>query len=126
MTVLNNLLTEAAKAFAGESYDTISHLAFSTDGSFAVSVSDTSLSGEAGTRVSVTGTRSTATVTFNGIRTGASVSSSAGETLTGAGLLSASSGGTLLSEITLPDLLHTTSYDIEVDWGFTFQRRGGA
>ena len=126
MTVMNNMLTETAKAIAGESYSVMSHLAFSTDTSFAIAVSDSAISGESGDRIALSDSRSVATVTFNGTRTGALVASSDGETLTGAGTLSASSGGTLFSEILLPSLLHTTSFDIEVDWAFTVQRRGGS
>lgn len=125
MTVLNNMLNEIAKGLASESNVVPSYLAFGSD-VLSINVADSSITGEIGSRIATTDSRATATVTFNAIRTGASVASSSGERLNASYLLSASSGGTLLSEVVLPSLLHTTTFDIETDWSFTIQRRGGA
>lgn len=125
MAIYDGMLTEVAKAISGESYELISHMVCSSDSSFAVSVSDSSLSGEFGSRVATTDSRSGTTVTFNSIRTGASLVSSSGDTLYGAGLFTSSSGGTLMAAITLPSLLHTDSFDIEFDWDIIVQRTGG-
>lgn len=124
MVVLNNMLNEMAQALAGSSYVLPSYLAFGSD-TLSISVSDSAITGEIGSRSATTNSTASASVTFNAIRTGASVASSAGESLNAAYLISASSGGTLLSELTLPSLLHTTNFDIDTDWSFTFQRRGG-
>lgn len=124
MTVYNNWLNEIAKAANGESAATLSHLAATTT-TLTIDVTDTALTGETPTRTALTGSRVNNTVTYTGTKTGASIATSDGETLLGAGFLSASTGGTLLSAFTLPSLIHTTNYDIEFELSFTVQRRGG-
>jgi len=124
MVVLNNMLDEVAKAIASDSYVMPSYLAFGSD-VLTIAVSDSSITGEIGSRSAFTDSPAGATVTFNAIRTGAVVASSDGEYLNAAYAISASTGGTLLSELTLPSLLHTTNFDIDTDWSFTVQRLGG-
>lgn len=114
-------LNEMAKALAGESYVVPTYLAFGSS-VITESAGSTTLSGEFGSRVAVTDSRSTSTVTFTGTRSAASVSTSAGDTLNSMGLKSSSSGGTHLSETALSSIIHTTTFDIEVESIITFGR----
>jgi hypothetical protein len=113
-------LVDIAKAFNGESFTIPTHSNFCTS-TVTLSPTDTSLPGEVGARPSLSASRTSNEVTWSGIRTGAIVSTS-GETLYSTGVLSASSSGDLFMAVTLPGLLHTTDYDIEVSWTTTFDR----
>jgi hypothetical protein len=118
----DNFLTEMAKALAGESYVVPAYLAFGSD-VITESTTTTSLSGEFGTRGSLTDSRSSQTVTFTGLRLGATIATSAGETLNAMSLNSSSTSGSHLSEVLLSSILHTTAYDIEVVWQITTARQ---
>lgn len=117
----DNFLVELAKALAGESYVVPTYLAFGSS-VLTESATSTSLSGEFGSRVAVTDSRALNVVTFNGLRSGASVSTSAGDTLNGMALFSSSSGGTILTNTALSSIIHSTAYDIEVDSVITISR----
>lgn len=119
----DNLLVDLAKYLNGESSELISHLAFSSD-AITPSATDTSISGQLGSRVAVTGVRSSTepTVTFSGLRSGA-VASSDGDYVNLNALFTSSTGGTLMAEAIVPSVLHTTDYDLEVDWAITVARK---
>ena len=113
MTVMNNYLEELAKANNGEShvypgFDAVSTTAITTD------VTDTVLDGEIGNRLTLTGTRVDNQVSWSGLRLSTDVvDTSSGDTLRSIGMLSDSSGGTLFTEQSPFQILHTTSFEIE-------------
>lgn len=119
--ITNNFLNETAKALAGESYVVPAYMAF---GSTVITpnAATTTVTGETGARYGLTDSRSTNIVTWSGTRSGADVASSTGDTLNSVYMLSASTGGTVLSENTLASIIHTTSYDIAVDFAVTVSR----
>lgn len=118
--ITNNFLDEAAKAFNNESFVLPNYYAVSSSLA-SVASTDTSLSGEFGTRVATTKSRSTNTTSYVGISSGAGASTD-GDTIAGVALLSATSGGTLMTELTVPSFLHTTAFDIEWTTTITFNR----
>ena len=117
----NNFLEQIADAMAGSSYSIPTHLAF---GSTVIvpAAGDSVLSGEFGNRYSVSKTPGSNVVTYSGIRIGADVASSSGEYLNGLALFTSSSGGLLMANEALSSILHTTAYDIAVDYEVTFSR----
>jgi predicted cation transporter len=118
--IVNNFLNEAAKAFNNESFVLPNYYAYSSSLA-SVAVTDTVLSGEFGTRNVNTKSRVDNIVTMVAVKTGA-LASSTGDTIAGVALLSASSGGTLMTELTVPSFLHTTSFDVEWTTSITFDR----
>jgi len=120
--ILDAFLVENAKAFAGQSFVTPAYITVGT-GSTALTTSSTALSGPVDdTRGTLTLTRVNNEVDFSGTRSGAGVSTSAGEYLTELGIFSAVTAGTMLSAISLPSLLHTTTFDITITGSFTWSR----
>lgn len=119
--ITNNFLNETAKALAGESYVVPTFMAF---GSTVITpnAASTVVTGEIGDRYALSDSRSNAIVTWSGIRTGADVATSSGDTLNAIYMLSASTGGTLFSENTLSSIIHTTAFDIAVDYAVTVSR----
>ena len=123
MGVNDNLLNNIAKALNSESYVTLSYLAVSTDSTFAASLTNTTIVGESPSRIATTSSRSANTVTFNAIRSGASVvDTTNGDTLYGAAWFSAVTAGQLQLDVALPSLIHTTAYDLETDLDLTTNR----
>lgn len=113
-------LQEIAKAINGEANTVVSHCAFSST-VLTPAATDTSLAHEYD-RSSATGTRSTNSVTFNSLRSGATASST-GDYINVVGLLTSSTGGNLMLEALVPSVLHTTSFDFEVDATVTIERK---
>ncbi len=107
-------LEEVAKSISSESFVVPSHAAFSTT-DLTLDPAMTSFDGEVEDRATMSLSRIQNVVSITGIRSGAEVSSSSGETLYETALFSASSGGTLLSMESLPGILHTTSFDVETN-----------
>lgn len=107
-------LNEIAKALQGSTYVYPTYLAFGTT-VLTLSTTDSSLVGESGTRIALSSSRSNSAVTYSGTRLASQVPTSSGIYLNGLGLLSSSTAGTLLTEFVLSSVLHTTSYDIQVD-----------
>jgi hypothetical protein len=121
--ILDNFLNEVAKALAGSSYVYPAYLTVGT-GTTALSTSSTALSGEVGdARRSMTITRSANVVDFSAVRPGSDVNSSSGEYLNELGIFSALTSGTMLSALSIPSLLQTTAYDIEISGSFTVNRQ---
>ena len=115
-------LNEIAKAMNAESYEVTNYLTFGTTVLSAVA-SDTSLSGETGSRLLTTKTRSDNSITHNALKTGATITSSTGTVLYSSALFSQATDGVLCTEIPiLAGLTHTTSFDIEVDWDIIVNR----
>lgn len=116
----DQLLVEAAKAIAVESYVMPAYVVW---GSTAITESTTSttLSGEAFSRNSLTDSRTLNAVSWTGLKTGA-LAASGGDVIRAAALNSASTSGTHLSEKLLSSILHTTAFDIEIVWTITTSR----
>jgi len=122
MTVMNIWLEEMAKSANGESFVYPGFDAVSTDG-ITTDVTDTSLDGEIGTRLTLTGTRVDNQVQWSGLRLSTDVvDTSNGDTLRSLGMLSATSSGTLLTEQSPFQLLHTASFEIEFINNVIFRR----
>lgn len=119
--ITNSFLSEVAKAVAGESFVTPAYFAFGSD-VITPNEASTSLSGEEGSRSSASDSRSANVVTFSGTRSGAAVASSDGDVLNSVGVLDTSSSGTLLSEHSLSSIVHTTRFDIVVDYELSVDR----
>ena len=114
MTILNNFANEMAKAANNESFVVISH---HVEGTATVTpdVSDTALTGEIGTRDSVTGSRTLNTIEFSSIRLSTDVvDTTNGDNLKGFGIFSADTGGTIFIENEIAGILQTTNFDFEI------------
>jgi hypothetical protein len=81
---------------------------------------DTILSGEIGTRVSMTSNVVGNEVTFSGIRSSASVlDPTNGDDWKGIGFFNASTGGDLFSILSTTGILQSTNFDVEVQLKIT-------
>lgn len=121
MTLTDTFLNQIAGVVNGESFTQPSYVGFSST-AITIDPTDTSLSGEYGNRVSVSNSRTLNEVTLSGVRSGA-IASSDGDRLNSFGLFNSSTVGDLHSEALISSLLHTTSFDVEVDWKITFSRK---
>lgn len=115
-------LEQVASALASETFTVPDYLTVGTE-VITPAVTDTTLSGEIGPRVSSSITRTVNAVEFASIRSSTSVIDSTGDSLTSSALFSASSGGDLFTSVVLPSITHTSTFDIEFDWTFTVNRR---
>lgn len=116
----DNFLTALAKLMNSESASMPSYLAYGSS-TMVVETDSSSLVDEYNNRDAVSGSRSGTVVTFNGLRSG-SVVGSAGDTLYTVGLYDSVSGGNLMSAVLTSSILHTSSFDIDIDWQFTIKR----
>jgi hypothetical protein len=73
------------------------------------------------TRLDLTKTRTGTTTTYTFLRSG-SVASSSGDYINTMALIDSATGGYVLSDLAVPSLLHTTSFDVEVDWKVQVRR----
>lgn len=116
-TFLNNM----AAVLNGSSFSIPTHNAFSST-SITQSPTASTLTGESLTRVTLTPDTVVNRTNFTGLRSGA-VASSSGNIVNAIGLFTASSSGTLLATALVPSVLHTSSFDLSVDWGISVNRR---
>jgi len=115
-------LNEVAKALNNESYVVCNYITYGTDILSALS-SDTSLSGETGTRSLVTRARTANVINHNHLKTGSIITNPTGIELQSLALFDALTVGTLLTEAPIaPSIIQTTTFDIEIDWGITINR----
>ena len=120
MVIPNAHLNEVAKAMSGDSFVTPLYYGFSSTLT-TTDVTDTSMTGEYGSRLSITRTRSDNINSYTTIKTGALVSTS-GETIKGVAMFSASTSGTLMTETAIPTINQTNSFDIEFVSQITYDR----
>ena len=114
MVVLNNFLNEIAKSVNNESFVTPSHLAVGTE-VLDIDVTDTSLAGEIGSRLELSGSRSNNTLELVALRLSTDVvDTTDGDDLKGFGILSADTGGTIFIENDIAGILQTTNFDFEI------------
>jgi hypothetical protein len=91
--------------------------------SITVTPTMTSLDGEQASRLLVSSLRENNLVTFTALRSGANVGDTVnGDTLFSSALFDEATEGSLLAAVTLPGLLHTTSFDIETSWDISIER----
>lgn len=121
--ITDTFLTQVAKAINSESYTVPNYLAVGTGTVTSVGTTDTALTGEIGTRASVTGSRANAQVLFSGIRSSTAVlNTTNGDAITNAGLLNGTSAGTLMIGEVISGLTQTTAFDVQFDWYIEVQR----
>lgn len=115
MTKTTKLITDLAKALNGESYDLINYASFGTTAVANIAVSDTSLSGEIGTRPLLSRARSGTIIEWSGVRSSVDVvDTGAGDIIRSVGLNVASTGGDLMAGVVTNAITHTTAFDIEI------------
>jgi hypothetical protein len=116
----DNFLTMMSKLLNGESVSLPTSLAYGSS-VMTVAVDSSSLTGEYASRDSVSNSRSGFTVSFEGVRSG-TIASSGGDVLQTFGLYDDSTGGNLLTAVLASSVLHTSSFDLNVEWQFTIGR----
>lgn len=109
-----------AGLIGGEIATIPSHIIFSTS-VITPNATDTALPSELDRSVA-TKSRITKNITFTAIRSG-SVASTGGDIINSLGLGTAPTGGDLLGEAVVSSLLHTTAFDLQVDWLISVQRK---
>lgn len=119
--ILDTFLTEMAKNIAGESNVVPSHLTYATVVN-TVSSGMTAITGEIPTRLVATKTRSNTITTLTATRP-ASAANAAGQPLVNISLWSALTQGTVLSSVSLPTVLQTTSFDVYAEFSIEVARR---
>ena len=115
----DNLLTKVATDLAVTTY----YMAYSTDTTITADSGATALEGEVGSRKSCSNTRVDNVLTLNAQRLTTDVVATGGDTLTMIAIFDAATGGNLEQMFAVPNLLHTTSYDLDVDVVLTTSRR---
>lgn len=124
MTVVNKLLNDVAKALNSESFDVPAYASFATSNVDAIVATDTSLSGEIGTRVALTKSRTDNALSLTGVRSGANVvDTTNGDILESTGINAAATGTDLQAGIVLNTITHTTAFDIEILSNIEVNRR---
>lgn len=116
--IVDTFLNRIAGWLNGETANIPSYVAWSSS-VITPAGTDTSVPSEYD-ESAATGSRVLTVTTFNSLRTGA-IASSAGDYINSIYLLD-SSTGTLLAEALVPSVLHTTTFDLEVDWQLTVSR----
>jgi len=121
----DEMLIDVAKLLNGESATLISHLGFGAT-TVTVSPTMTDIPDEYLPRSSVTKSRDVSpgnVFTATGLKTGASITNPTGIYVNSTALFNASTSGIPRAVVVLPNLLHTTNFDIEETWTFTIGRQ---
>lgn len=107
-------LTEMAKALNNEADTVSNYLAVGTGSLSSFDATQTSVTGEVGSRILLTKARSGNIVTFSATRSGASViNTSTGDSITNAGTFNGASSGTVLIGEIINGVTQTTNFDVE-------------
>lgn len=104
----NATLTGIADLIVGNTVSIPSYLALSSD-SPTLGPADTTLTGEFGSRIALTKSRSGTVAQLSATRLAASSTSTA---INAIGMFTASSSGNLWSEMLIPSLVQTTNFDV--------------
>jgi hypothetical protein len=117
-------LEQCARAFNGESFSKPTHLLVSTnDITLSSTLATTAITGEIGTRGALTSDRDDNVVTFNFLRSGVNVINTAtGDDIKTIMLLTAVTGGDIMTGLNVGGLLQTTNFDIDIDWQIRWTR----
>ena len=119
--IVNTFLERIAGLINGETALIPTYAAFSSD-SITADATDTSLPSELDSpRLSITKSRSGTTTTYSFVRSGSAIGSD-GDTLNAVAIIDSATGGYVLSEVSVPSLLQTSDFDVEVDWKITVER----
>lgn len=124
--VTDTFLTNIAKAINGEVDRVPAYLLVGTTEVSSISTSASTLSGEAGTRVALSGSRSGNIVTLSGTRSSTQVLSSTGDPIYSFGMSSWASANTsddLFTGVLLSGTTQTTNYDLEFINTISIERR---
>lgn len=119
--ILDTFLTEMAKNINGETNVVPSHLTYATVTN-VVSSGMTSITGEIPVRLVATKARNNTITTLTATRPAASASAE-GQPLVNISLWSALTQGTVLSSVSLPTVLQTTSFDVYAEYSIEVARR---
>ena len=123
MTITDVDLIERTKAYNGESFTIPSHLAVATTVVTNIDTTDTSLSGEIGTRLELTGSRTNNVISLSAVRSGSIVQDGTnGDSIKSSGILSALTDGNLHAGVVHGGITQTTNFDIEFVYQITTGR----
>lgn len=124
MTVVDTMLNEVAKSINGESFIIPSHLAVASTTVSAIATTDTSLSGEIGTRVELEGSRTSNVISFSGLRSGTDVvDTTNGDSIKSSGIFDQVTSGELLIGVVHGGITQTTNFDIDFVYEVTVNRQ---
>ena len=116
------MLVDMAKLANGESVTIASYMDFSDSSTFSLDATASSVLGSLG-RISATSSRESTEpqLIFSATRNGTTVSAG-GDTIYGAALLPADSNSDVQALASVPEILHTSTFDLQVDWTIEFER----
>ncbi len=121
--ITNIMLNAMAGVLNGESPVLPNYLSVGTS-TINASATDTALDGEVGSRFSTNKSRIDNVTSVSGIRSGVSVIDNInGDSIKGVAFFDISSNGNMLTVLSLPGLLQTTSFDIEFNVDYSVVRR---
>ena len=119
--IVDTFLNNIAGFINGESTLIPAYAVFSSD-TITAAATDTSLPSELDDpRLSITKSRSANTTSYSFVRSGSSVSAG-GDYLNSMALIDSITGGNIMTEALVANLLHTTDFDVEVDWKISVER----
>lgn len=119
----DRFLEECAKAFNGSSFILPSKFLVSTSTEvISAVITGTSFTGEIGTRANITSSVDENAVTYNFLRSGATVIKAGGDNLKTIALATATTGGDIMTALNISGLLQTTNFDVDFDWVVRFVR----
>lgn len=122
-TITDGFLTNIAKAMNNESFQIPDYLGVATDVVASIGTTDSTLSGEIGSRIEFSGSRSNNIVTLTAIRSSVSViDQENGDTLNTSGAFGDSTGDTLFAGVIHNGITQTTNFDIEFQYEITYDR----
>ena len=122
MVVMNSLKNNMAAALAQETYVVPAWMAVGTSPDI-ISSGDIEIGGEVGDRLELSSPdRTNNEVVYNALRLGGDVvNTNGGDTLRQLGTLTQETGGVLMTNINLPNLIQTTNFDIDATIKIRFE-----
>jgi len=123
MTVTDTQLNELAKALKGDAYTYPQYASVGTGSVSTIETTATAITGEIDNDIALTAARTNNQVSWTGLRSGADVlDTTNGDSITNAGALDATSGGTLHFGAIVAGVTHTTAFDLEFVYDITVNR----
>lgn len=126
MTITDTTLNEVAKAIANESFLVPNYLATGTTIVTSINTTDTSLSGETGDRIALTGSRTNNEIEFTATRSASDVvDTTNGDAIKSSGLHNTDTAATsdpLLFGVVHAGITQSTDYDLEFIYTVRVQR----
>lgn len=114
-------LIELSKALNGEVFITPSHTSFGSTSTILTPATST-LPGELDRSLN-SNSRLNNRTTFISSRSGVAVITPGGDRINNIGLWSAASAGSLFASSLVPSILHSSTYDLEVNWNIFIERK---